>query len=263
MPFFPMPSKVTEDGTSPKDPIKAVLFDIFGTVVDWRGTMVKEFSSLFLQKGITDIDCEAFVESWVTAYSQNMSDISEDKKPFAIVDELNKIALDHTLDQYHITDRFSDVEKEHMWMIWHRLEPWPDSISGIDKLKKQFTIGPLSNGNIKLLEDLAKHAHLNWDVILSGERFRRYKPDPSVYQMAAEALQLKPSQILLVASHPYDLKAAQLCGYKTAYINRPLEFRTVKEKKEEDQFDFVTDSIDTLADTLQQETTARQSHSPS
>ena len=237
---------------SPKGCIKAVLFDIFGTVVDWRGTMVKEFSGLFSQKGIMDVNCEEFVEIWVSAYSKNMCEISEGKRSFTIVDELNKIALNETLQKYNIADKFTDEETEQMWMVWHRLEPWPDSVFGIDKLKKQFIIGPLSNGNIKLLEDLSKHIKLEWNVILSGEHFRCYKPNPLVYQNAAQELKIEPSEILLVASHKYDLKAAQECGYKTAYIFRPLEFRTVKEGQEpiEHEFDFVLSSIDDLAETL-------------
>ncbi len=243
--------------------IKAVLFDIFGTVVDWRGTMVSEFSGLFNQKGIADINCEDFVETWVNAYSNNMHEISEGKKPFALVDELNRIALNETLQKHNIIDQFTDEEKTQMWMIWHRLEPWPDSILGIDKLKAQFLIGPLSNGNIRLLEELSKKAKLKWNVILSGEHFGCYKPNPVVYQTAARELKLEPSEILLVASHKYDLKAAQACGYKTAYIFRPLEFRAIEEGQEptEGEFDFVTTSIDDLAEALKKVVTL-QSEQP-
>ena len=202
--------------------IKAVLFDVFGTVVDWRGTMVKEFGRLFRQKGITEIDCEEFVEVWVSAYSKNMGEISEGKRAFTIVDELNKLALNETLQRYNIAGKFSEEEIEKMWMVWHRLEPWPDSVVGIDKLKKQFKVGTLSNGNITLLEELSKNAKLEWNVILSGEQFRCYKPNPLVYQKATEELQLEPSEILLVASHKYDLEAAKECGYRTAYIFRIL-----------------------------------------
>ena len=235
-----------------KDCIKAVLFDIFGTVVDWRGTMVKEFRDFFSQKGIIDVNCEEFVEIWVNAYSKNMREISEGNRSFTLVDELNIIALTETLLKYNIADKFTDEETKQMWMVWHRLEPWPDSVFGITKLKKQFKIGTLSNGNIKLLEDLSKNAKLEWNVILSGEHFRCYKPNPLVYQNAAIELKMEPSEILLVASHKYDLKAAQECGYKTAYIFRPDEFRTVEAEQEpmDHEFDFVINSIDELAETL-------------
>lgn len=232
--------------------IKAVLFDVFGTVVDWRGTMVTEFSLLFREKGITDVNCEEFVDVWVNAYSKNMREISAGKRSFTLVDELNEIALNETLHQYHIADKFTKEETEHMWMVWHRLEPWPDSVMGIDKLKQRFIIGTLSNGNINLLEDLSEKANLEWNIILSGQQFRCYKPNPLVYQNAAKALALEPSEILLVASHKYDLNAARECGYKTAYIFRPFEFGAVKEGQEpiDNEFDFMTNSIDDLAETL-------------
>ena len=141
--------------------IKAVLFDIFGTVVDWRGTMVKEFIGLFNHKGIIGVDCEEFVEIWVSAYSKNMHEISAGNRSFALVDELNIIALNETLLKYNIADKFTQEEAEQMWMIWHRLDPWPDSVFGINELKKQFKTGTLSNGNIQLLEDLSKKQSSN------------------------------------------------------------------------------------------------------
>lgn len=205
------------------------MFDVFGTVFDWRGAMVKEVGVIFKQKGIKDIDCEEFVELWIEACSKNIQEVSEDKRPFVIVDELNKVVLNEILRQHNIVDKFTEVEKEQLWMVWHRLEPWPDSVLGIAKLKKQFQIGTLSNGNITLLEDLSKNTKIEWDVILSGQHFCCYKPNPLVYYGAAKKLKLEPSEILLVASHKYDLKAAQACGFKTAYIFRPLEFKKVEE----------------------------------
>lgn len=230
--------------------IRAVLFDVFGTVVDWRRTMVKAFSDIFAKKGIKNITSDGFVEAWVNAYSENMQKISEGERPFVIVDELNKLALNELLEKYGIFDKFTNEEKKQMVMVWHRLKPWPDSISGINKIKELFITGTLSNGNIKLLEDLSKNANLQWDVILSGESFSCYKPDSSVYQNAAKALKLKPLEILLVASHRYDLLAAQQCGYQTAYIFRPLEFTTIQEKPKDGEFDFLVDSLDELAEQL-------------
>lgn len=139
-----------------------------------------------------------------------------------------------------------------MWMIWHRLAPWPDSVSGLSMLKELFKIGTLSNGNIQLLVDLSKNASIEWDIILSGELFGCYKPNPLVYLSAARELKLNPSEILLVASHKYDLEAAQQCGYKTAYIYRPFEFNTIKEEQipRDNEFDFVAEGIDGLAEQL-------------
>lgn len=233
-------------------PIKAVLFDVFGTVVDWHGTMLQEFITLFHQKEITDVTSEEFVEAWVDAYAENMSQISEGKAPFETVDALNRVALDNTLEKYHLLEKFTDSERQQMWLIWHRLTPWPDSVPGLNKLKESFIIGTLSNGNVKLLVDLSKFAKLDWDVILSGEFIGHYKPNPLVYQNAAKILNLDPSEILLVASHQYDLKAAQKCGYKTAYIFRPLEYGApINDQIADDKaYDFTTTSIEKLADVL-------------
>ncbi|MCH9756908.1 MAG: haloacid dehalogenase type II [Gammaproteobacteria bacterium] len=243
-----MKMNMREDGA-----IKAVLFDTFGTVVDWHGTMVQEFGVLFNQKNITSVDCEQFVDAWVTSYAENMSDIAEGRAPFLTVDALNKMALDELLERYQITSYFTENERHHMWMIWHRLKAWPDSVSGLRALKKRFIIGTLSNGNVKMLVDLSKKENLDWDVIFSGELFGHYKPDPVVYQSAVKMLNLKPSEILLVASHRYDLEAARQLGFKTAYIFRPLEYGVSKEVKmpHDDEFDFVAIGIDELAEKLE------------
>ena len=161
--------------------IKAILFDTFGTVVDWRGTMLREFNILFEKNGITEVDCETFAKSLASAYADKMEEISEHKIPFATVDDLNKIALDNTLKFYNIYEKFTEEERHSMWMVWHRLDAWPDSVAGLNELKKNFIIGTLSNGNVSLLIELSKRANLNWDVILSGELWGRYKPDPLVY----------------------------------------------------------------------------------
>ena len=237
---------------SSDDCIQFIVFDVFGTVVDWLGTMIREFAVLFEEKEITHVSCKEFIGLWVNAYSENMSKISEGTQPFATVDELNKVALNKTLEHYQILHKFTEPERELMWMVWHRLKPWPDVPAGLNKMKEQFSVGVLSNGNIRLLEDLSKNAGLEWDIILSGELFKSYKPNPLVYQSAAKVLKLKASEILLVASHKYDLEAARQCGFKTAYIFRPLEFGTVKEEQipGDDGFDFVTEGMDDLAEQL-------------
>lgn len=262
--FFSLSKCVLNDCSQPSSEhlVKYILFDVFGTVVDVRGTMDKEFTILFAQKGINHIPCDEFIESWVNAYSENMTNISEGIIAFATVDELNKIALNKTLQQFQIYNKFTDEEREQIWMIWHRLAPWPDSVSGINQLKEQFKTGTLSNGNIQLLEDLSKNINIEWDSLLSGELFGCYKPNPLVYQRAAQVLQLQPSEILLVASHKYDLEAARQCGFKTAYIFRPLEFKVVKEEQipRDNEFDFVTEGIDDLAEQLRQNSFAQVNH---
>ncbi|WP_160149079.1 haloacid dehalogenase type II [Legionella londiniensis] len=244
--------KAQNNPINSKSCIKAVLFDVFGTVVDWRGTIVKEFGYFFDKKEVKNITSEEFVAVWVNAYSENMQKISKGERAFATVDELNKLALIEIMQQYAILDKFTNEEIDHMSMVWHRLEPWPDSVSGIHQIKDLFITGTLSNGNIKLLEGLSKKAQIDWDVILSGESFRCYKPNPLVYQNAAKVLKLEPSEILLVASHKYDLVAAHQCGYQTAYIFRPLEFKTVQDNQipKDSEFDFLVDSLDDLAEML-------------
>lgn len=210
--------------------------------------MVEEFRLSIEAKELTHINCESFIDAWVSSYAEKIDEISEHKIPFLTVDELNKIALDNTLKSYSIYEMFSEEERRNICMVWHRLDAWPDSVLGLDELKQKFIIGTLSNGNVSLLIDLSKRAKLNWDVILSGELWGRYKPDPLVYQNAAKMLNLDPSEILLVASHKYDLEAARECGFKTAYILRPLEFGAHIEEQysHAHEFDIVTTAISEL-----------------
>ena len=233
--------------------IRAVLFDVFGTVVDWHGTLVDEIGQQLKFNKITNVNSEAIVKDWVAAYSINMNLINKGLVPFETLDVLNQKALDKTLEKYGILNQFSIAQRNHMLMIWHRLRPWPDAVEGIDKLKHHYIVGTLSNGNVQLLIDLSKHAKLHWDVILSGEMLGYYKPNLHVYQNAAKILNLKPSEILLVASHPYDLKAAQQCGFKTAYIFRPHEFGVMAKKQhaKKNNFDFSVTSITELAEMLE------------
>lgn len=159
--FFSRTEKIEDSTlTSQKSGIKAVLFDVFGTVVDWRGTLVKAFSEIFNEKGFHAIDCEEFVEQLSNAYSDNMTKTSEGKQAFVTVDDLNRIALDTLLKEYNIFHRVTEDERDQMWMFWRQLKPWPDSVPGINKLKKHFKTGTLSNGNIKLLEDLSRNAEI-------------------------------------------------------------------------------------------------------
>ncbi len=262
--FFPSKERVKKGANPTLDkPIKYVLFDVFGTVVDVRGTMINEFTAVFAQKGFQHLSCDEFIEAWINAYSENMRAICEGARAFATVDELNLIALNKVLMQFQIDDQFTGAERENLWLIWHRLTPWPDSVSGLQHLNEQFKIGTLSNGNMHLLEDLSKNAGIEWDRLLSGEVFQCYKPNPLVYQCAAQELKLHPSELLLVASHKYDLEAARQCGFKTAYIFRPSEFKTLREEQIpiENEFDFVAEGIDVLAKQLSENNLASISFS--
>lgn len=228
--------------------IKAVMFDVLGTVFDWRTKMVKETDLLFKLKRIANINPEEFVESWVKEYSKRSKYISNGNMTFVTVDENISISLSTTLQNYTISKQFTEKEIEQLGLIWHRLDPWSDSVLGINEIKKQFKTGTFSNGNFSLLEDLSNRAKIKWDVMLSCERYRCYKPNQLVYQYAAKDLHLDPSEILLVASHKYDLEAAKKSGYKTAYVFRPLEYMNIVDEQlpKKGEFDFVVDGIDVL-----------------
>lgn len=208
--------------TSPA--IKALVFDVFGTVVDWRGSLIRECRALGQHKNI-DLDWTAFADAWRAGYKPAMDKVRTGKLPWMNIDSLHRLILNDLLLQFDIRG-LSEAEKDHLNRAWHRLKPWADSVRGLKRLKKQFVIATLSNGNVALLTNMAKNAGLPWDCIISAELFRHYKPDPEAYLGAASMLGLKPQEVMLVAAHKDDLHAAEACGLKTAFITRPREFGT-------------------------------------
>ena len=204
------------------DRVKAVTFDVFGTVVDWRSSIARELNLLGDEKEIS-IDCAEFASAWRSLYQPSMSKVRSGELPYERLDVLHRRNLDKVLEQYGI-DQLSEAEKVRLNQAWHRLDPWPDVIEGLVRLKGRYIIGTLSNGNVSLLANMAKNAGLPWDIVLSAELSGHYKTDPEVYIKAAELLSLPHEKIMMVAAHRGDLLAAQALGFKTAFVPRPLEY---------------------------------------
>jgi 2-haloacid dehalogenase len=202
--------------------VELLVFDVFGTVVDWRSSVIAEGEKLGNQKGLS-IDWAQFADDWRGAYGPSMNRVRRGEVPWTKLDNLHRQSLDGLLVKYKITNLTED-EKVHFNRVWHRLKPWPDSPSGLTRLKKRFVISPLSNGNVSLLTNMGKHAGLPWDCVLATELVKHYKPDPETYLMPGEFFDLPPARVMMVAAHAGDLDAAKKLGLKTAYVHRPLEF---------------------------------------
>ena len=230
--------------------IKAVVFDTFGTVVDWRSSITAEFRAFGKQKAI-DVPWEALVDEWKTAYNPGMGAVRSGAWPWTNVGKIYRSKLEAILPKYGI-DTLTEDEKIYLNRAWHRLNPWPDSVAGLIRLKKQYVISTLSNGDVECLVDMAKNAGLPWDVILCAEIFRHYKPDPEVYLGAIELLNLKAHEVMLVAAHNYDLRAARSHGMRTGFVLRPTEYgpNQKTDLRAEEDWDIVTDSFFGLADAL-------------
>jgi 2-haloacid dehalogenase len=205
-----------------RDHVKALVFDVFGTVVDWRGSLIRELEALGHAKAIA-ADWPGVADDWRGGYQPAMQRVRSGALPWTRIDDLHRMILDEVLAKRGIAS-LSEAEKDHLNRAWHRLDPWPDAVSGLTRLKRRFIIGTLSNGNIGLLVDMAKRAGLPWDVVLSAELVHHYKPDPEAYRMPAALLGLARSEVMLVAAHPGDLAAAAKEGLKTGYVPRPLEW---------------------------------------
>jgi 2-haloacid dehalogenase len=201
---------------------QVLVFDTFGTVVDWRSSVIAEGTRLGKQKGLT-VDWSAFADAWRGGYGPSMDRVRKGELPWTKLDTLHRMVLDDLLGRFKIAG-LSEEEKVHLNRVWHRLDPWPDSVEGLTRLKKRYVIAPLSNGNVSLLTNMAKHAGLPWDCILSTELVRHYKPDKETYLMPPDFFDLKPGEVMMVAAHIGDLQAAQALGLRTAYVHRPLEY---------------------------------------
>jgi len=217
-------NEAATSGVSRIDPgsIKALVFDTFGTVVDWRSGIAQEIAALAKKKGFT-VDGPKFADAWRAGYAPSMNRVRSGELPWTRLDDLHRMTLDKILVDFSISG-LSESEKHGLTWAWHRLKGWPDAVSGLTRLKKRFIIAPLSNGNIGLMTDMAKFGGLPWDCVLGAELVRHYKPDKEVYLSAAEFLGLKVSEVMMVAAHLGDLRAARALGLPTAFVPRPLEF---------------------------------------
>ena len=202
--------------------VRALAFDVFGTVVDWRSTVIREGEALGRARGL-QVDWAGLAEAWRDGYHPAMNRVRQGELPWKTMDELHRMNLDDVLEQFGV-EGLSEPEKEDFNRVWHRLDPWPDAVAGLLRLKAKLTITTLSNGNVALLVNMARHAGLPWDLVLSSELIGHYKPDPEVYLKAAELLGLAPGEVMMVAAHKYDLWAAADAGLRTAFVPRPMEW---------------------------------------
>ncbi len=202
--------------------VEAMTFDVFGTVVDWRTSIIREAQILGMEKGF-DRDWPAFADAWRRGYGPAMNRVRTGELPWLKIDQLHRMILDDLLVEYDFP-AMSEAEIDDLNRVWHRLIPWPDTVRGLWQLKANFTLATLSNGNVALLTNMAKNAGLPWDAVLSAELSGHYKPDPEVYIKAADLLGLPHEKVMMVAAHRGDLRAAQALGFKTAFVPRPLEY---------------------------------------
>lgn len=202
--------------------VKALTFDVFGTVVDWRSSIIREGERLAAAKGLK-LDWAKFADAWRAGYSPAMDRVRKGELPWTTIDALHRMTLDRLLNEFAIRG-LTETEIDHFNRAWHRLQPWPDAVAGLTRLRKKYILATLSNGNVSLLVNMAKNAGLPWDAVLSSELAGHYKPDREVYQKAADLLGLKPDQVMMVAAHQGDLRAAASVGFKTAFVSRPLEY---------------------------------------
>lgn len=208
--------------------VQVLAFDIFGTVVDWHGSIVREMQALY-----PEVNGSAFALAWRAGYQPAMARVMErlarGEQAWTLVDDLHRQILEDILPRFGLA-HLGEADRRQLNRIWHRLDAWPDSVAGLTRLKQRYTVTSLSNGNLGLLTHMAKRAGLPWDCVLSAEVFKAYKPSPEVYLGAARVFDLPPGQVALVAAHHDDLAAARSCGLRTAYIERPLEFGSDRRK---------------------------------
>ncbi len=207
--------------SSVADNVRALTFDVFGTVVDWRASIIREGQLLAARKSY-EIDWGEFADRWRSGYGPAMNKVRTGELPWTKIDDLHRMILDDLVVEFGL-EGMSERELDDFNRAWHRLSPWPDTVSGLNRLKTKYVITTLSNGNVSLLTNMAKNGGLPWDAILSAELSGHYKPDPEAYLKAADLLSLAPEQVMMVAAHPGDLRAAAQAGLRTAYVIRPLE----------------------------------------
>ena len=229
--------------------VKALVLDIFGTVVDWRGSVIAEGIAWGRAKNL-HLDWVAFADRWRLGYKPAMNRVRKGELPWTRLDDLHRMILEELLVEFKI-EGLTEEEKVSWTHVWRRLNPWPDSVEGLARIKRKYLIAPLSNGNIALMAHLARLRNFQWDAILGAELVRHYKPDREVYVSAYEYLDLKPEEVMMCAAHIYDLQAARSVGLRTAFIHRPDEYGNgpvgVPDKAKPGDFDVVSASIVDLA----------------
>ncbi len=201
--------------------LKAMVFDTFGTVVDWRGSLIAELTAFGQRRGVA-ADWAAFVDAWRGAYQPSMNRVRKGERPWTTLDTLHRETLDRLVQEFAVRG-LSEDELRHLNLGWHRLRPWPDSVPGLTRLRQKFIVGPLSNGNVSLLLNMGKNAGIPWDMIFGSDLFGHFKPDPETYLGVCNLLDLAPGQVMMCAAHNSDLRAAQALGLQTGFFPRPAE----------------------------------------
>ena len=232
------------------DSIKALTFDVFGTVVDWRSSLIEEGERLTKRLGYK-VSWEEFADKWRAGYGPAMQRVRQGDIAWTNIDNLHRTILDELIIEFGLTS-MTEKEVSNLNKVWHRLKPWNDAVEGLTRLKKRFTVATLSNGNISLLENMARFANLPWDQIFSAEFFGHYKPDAETYLGAVALLELEPAEVMMVAAHPSDLEAAAENGLRTGYVSRPLEWgpEAAPDQTSEYDFDIVSSDFHDLATKL-------------
>jgi 2-haloacid dehalogenase len=231
--------------------IKAILFDVFGTVVDWRGSLIGDFAAWGPTRGL-QVDWTGLVDAWRGAYIPSMQRVRSGELPWYNLDELQTQSLAEIGPRFGLPAELGDADRDYIVHGWYRLDPWPDAVPGLTRLKKHFIIAPLSNGNVALLVNMAKRAGLPWDMVLATELFRAYKPDPQTYLGAVALLGLAPHEVMMAAAHNFDLHAARALGLRTAFIARPTEYGPQQkiDFSADSDWDVVAEDIEDLAKRL-------------
>ena len=232
---------------------KALAFDVFGTLVDWRTSVARDAAPVLAALDRADFDPHAFADGWRARYQPAMAAVRDGRRPFVILDTLHRETLEALLRHHGIDpadlgeDRLADLTR-----AWHRLDPWPDSVAGLARLKTRFPVVALSNGNVALMVALSRHAGFGWDAVLGAEFSHAYKPSPEAYLATARALDLAPPELCLVAAHHGDLAAARECGLMTAHIDRPMEYggRRAPDADAAQAWDYQAPDLLDLADRL-------------
>ena len=201
--------------------VKAMVFDTFGSVVDWRGSITRDLTRWGTENGYS-CDWTALAVKWRALYQPSMEKVRSGQREWTILDVLHSESLEQLLPEFGL-EKMTEAQRQHVNKVWHRLDGWPDAVSGLTRLKSKYIIAPLSNGNVSLLTDIAKYTGLPWDLNLSTEVFHCYKPQPQSYLGVAKILQLDPSEVMMCAAHNDDLAAARKVGLKTAFWPRPTE----------------------------------------
>ena len=230
--------------------VRAILFDVFGTVVDWRGSLIGELSAWGAAHGHA-ADWTGLIDAWRSAYAPSMDRVRRGELPWTNLDALHRATLAELAPRFGLHGLSAD-EMEWVNLAWHRLRPWPDSVPGLTRLRRKYILSPLSNGNVALLVNLARRAGLPWDLVLSAEVFQHYKPDPETYLGACRLLALEPAQVMLCAAHNNDLEAAQRYGLRTAFLARPTEYGPHQKRdfEPEGTWDVVARDLEDLADRM-------------